>query len=151
MNIHSLFSAAAVTLSLVAVPASGVANEPAPLAPHEVHAMYGGKTWVWDEGAGYFAPDGSFQAWTQDREYGLMHATGRWSVEVGGQLCYSARWFYQDTSSTSEDCFAHRTANGRILQRDERELGGWYVFGSSDLREGNLVAARVPAFSVSSQ
>jgi hypothetical protein len=154
MNIHSLFGAAAMASILVFGPAGGAAAEPVPLQPQEVRAMYSGNTWVWDEGAGYFAPNGTFQAWTRDGEYGLMHATGRWFVEIGGQLCYSARWFYQNTSSTSQDCFAHHVSNGSILQRDERNRGQWYVFGRRDaagavtargLQSGNLVAPHLPA------
>jgi hypothetical protein len=148
MKTHYLLGAAVTVIALVAVPATSSAVGPTPLAPQEVQALYSGNTWVWDNGAGYFAPDGSFQAWTQDSQYGLMQATGRWSVEIGGQLCYSARWHYQDTSSTSQDCFAHRASNGAILQRDERALGEWYVFNvAQNLRPGNLVAARAPALA----
>lgn len=122
--------------------------------------MYSGNTWVWDEGAGYFAPNGTFQAWTMNDEYGLMHASGRWFVEIGGQLCYSARWFFDNTSSMSQDCFAHMASNGSVLQRDERELGQWYVFGrmngagelnSRRVRHGNLVAPHMPAHAAALQ
>lgn len=154
MNIHSLVGAVAVASVLVFGPAGGAAAEPVPLQPREVRAMYSGNTWVWDKGAGYFAPNGAFQAYTRDDKYGLMHATGRWSVEIGGQLCYSARWFYDSTSSTSRDCFAHHASNGSILQRDERKRGQWYVFGrrgaaggltARGLKNGNLVARHLPA------
>ena len=123
MKTHSVLGIAVMALSTVFVPASSATAEPVPLRPQEVRAMYSGNTWVWDKGAGYFAPNGTFQAWTMDGEYGLMHATGRWFVEIGGQLCYSARWHYGNTSSTSQDCFAHHAANASILQRDSASLG----------------------------
>lgn len=150
MNFHGVFGAAAIASGLLFGPAS-VSAEPVPLQPHEVHQMYSGKTWVWDTGGGYFAPDGSFQAWTQDSEYGLMYAIGRWSVEIGGQLCYTARWYYANKSDPSRDCFAHWESNGSVLQRDEREGGDWYVHDLSSLRPGNLVAPKVPQLSAQIQ
>lgn len=154
MRKYRLLTAAVVALSFAFGHANSATAEPVPLKLQEVRAMYSGNTWVWDSGAGYFAPNGTFQAWTTDAEYGRMHATGRWFVEIGGQLCYSARWFYQDTSSTSQDCFAHMASNGSVLQRDERELGPWYVFGRTNgagelnsrrVQRGNLVAPHLPA------
>ena len=144
MKFQSLLGAAAVVSLLVLAPTGETRAESVPLGPQEVQAMYSGKTWVWDAGAGYFAPNGMFQGFTRDREYGLMYATGRWSVELGGQLCYSARWYYRNTSTTSKDCFAHRSSNGAVLQRDERDGGQWYVHNLGRLRNGNLVAAQVP-------
>jgi hypothetical protein len=152
MRMHHLLGSAAMALLLVGLPASSGADQPVPLQPQEVRNMYSGKTWVWDAGGGYFAPNGTYQAWTQDSEYGLMHATGRWTVEIGGQLCYSARWHYANTSNTSQDCFAHLDSNGAVLQRNERDGGQWYRFGrrsgsgydSPRLRQGNLVATHIP-------
>ena len=160
MKKHLVLGLAAMALSTVFMSAGNAIAEPVPLQPQEVHAMYSGNTWVWDKGAGYFAPNGTFQAWTTDDEYGRMHATGRWFVELGGQLCYSARWYFGNTSSTSQDCFAHLASNGSVLQRDERELGQWYVFGrrnsageltSRRVQHGNLVARHLPAHAAALQ
>lgn len=152
MKVSYLLGATA-TAVFIAAAASASSAQPVPLPRDEVREMYSGNTWMWNPGGGYFAPDGSFHGWTRDDEYGLMYGSGRWSVEIGGQLCYSARWYYGDTSSAGTECFAHWVSNGAVLQRDERNLGDWYVFGrrrapgdysSPQLRGGDRVTAQMP-------
>ena len=126
-----------------------------PLGASQVRALYSGKTWVWPKGAGYFSPNGSFRAWSKDSKLGTSHARGRWSVQLGGQLCFTARWFYRTKDVKSQDCFTHRYYRGAILQRKEPD-GAWYIFKHKrvrrgdeylKLRRGNLLPARVRATS----
>lgn len=137
-------------LAVMLSSSTGYAARQVPLAAHEVRALYSGKTWVWRKGAGYFSPNGSFRAWSKDSKLGMGHATGRWSVQLGGQLCFTARWFYRSRDVKSQDCFTHRHFRGAILQRKEPD-GAWYIFKHkrvrrgdeyTKLRKGNLVPAR---------
>ncbi len=62
-------SSAALALYLFFVPQSGAAertgipSDARPLTTEAVRAIYSGKTWMWANGAGYFAPDQHFVAW----------------------------------------------------------------------------------------
>src|SRR5690606_2091616 len=68
--------------------------------------MYSGKTWIWSNGGGYFAPDNRFVAWTGSKSKG-SYARGTWSVS-DGRVCTKADWIDKSGSHPSKVCFEHR-------------------------------------------
>jgi hypothetical protein len=121
----------------VSIPAAAVASgSEAPSAPpgkqmsaSEVRKLYRGKTWMWNDGGGYFAPDGRFQAaMGSDRDTGSF-VTGTWQVRRSGRLCFAGAWTVQGKRSYDTSCFAHRVVGNVIYQRKEPS-GDWYVFRS---------------------
>lgn len=122
-----LLAAVVVASLLHAGPA--VAAEPpkgaVPLMAVELLQIYGGKTWRWGEGGGYFDLDGrKFRARTvSDR--GETRATGTWKITDKGRLCFKARWGSDD--KPVETCFEHVAYRGDVYQRRLPD-GDWYIF-----------------------
>ncbi len=97
-----------------------------PVAPAELVAIYGGKTWLWPDGAAYFAPGGGFVAWA-GKEAAASFAKGTWRVTPKGRVCFRANWVSRSGEAASESCFGHAMQAGDLLQRREPN-GEWYVF-----------------------
>jgi len=61
-----LISAALVAGSMLAADAAGTSGAAPPdstaITAHEAYKLYSGKTWIWSDGAAYFAPDRKFVA-----------------------------------------------------------------------------------------
>lgn len=115
----------------------------------ELYQLYGQKSWIWKEGAGYFSVQARrFIAWSKENgkpSYGV----GRWFITGPGKLCFRAEWHARDGSSPATTCFSHAKRGGVIYQRREPD-GAWYVFKNArvrsddefaKLRRGNYVGA----------
>jgi len=98
----------------------------------EIEDIYSDHTWDWTTGAGYFGPEGEFQAWFRDEYRRPGSATGRWTASDGGLLCFEAPWRSVGGSWHDKRCFRHRVVDGTIYQRAE-PAGEWYVFKSDPL------------------
>ncbi|MDW9591859.1 DUF995 domain-containing protein [Sinorhizobium meliloti] len=120
-----------------------------PLTHAELYQLYGQKSWIWKEGAGYFSVQARrFIAWSKENgkpSYGV----GRWFITGPGKLCFRAEWHARDGSSPATTCFSHAKRGGVIYQRREPD-GAWYVFKNArarpddefaKLRRGNYVGA----------
>ncbi len=100
-----------------------------PMRAAELAQIYGGKTWRWTEGAGYFAPDRRFVAWSGSGD-AASYAEGRWSVTDAGRMCFKAVWRSKAKPASQRTCFRHRKAGASIYQLKEPD-GGWYIFRSN--------------------
>ena len=99
--------------------------------------MYSGKTWIWPNGGGYFAPDNSFLAWTGAKSRG-SYAKGTWSVS-DGRVCTKADWVNKGGSSPARVCFEHRLQNQVMYQR-KVPGGKWYIFRHARLLKSDEAA-----------
>lgn len=109
-----------------------------PLAPEEVAALYRGKTWLWPDGAGYFAPDTTFVAWSGSGAK-QSHAEGRWVILEDGRLCMRATWYVRASGAKNSTCFGHRSAAGAIYQKRMPD-GPWYVLRNAPPQDGDEYA-----------
>jgi hypothetical protein len=112
-----------------AATADQAAAKARPMSAGELADLYGGKTWLWAEGAGYFAPDRRFVAWSGSGA-AASYATGRWTVTDSGRMCFKAVWHSKTSRDRSRTCFSHRRSDGAIYQR-KGPSGPWYIFKSS--------------------
>ncbi|MDQ3558088.1 MAG: DUF995 domain-containing protein [Pseudomonadota bacterium] len=121
-----------------------------PMTAVELVQVYGGKSWMWSDGAGYLAPDRRFLAWSGAGDT-ATYASGRWLVTDAGRMCFKAVWEYDGGSSPALTCFSHRKDGSTIYQRKE-PAGEWYVFRHSDasveseykkLQKGDAVTANL--------
>jgi hypothetical protein len=97
-----------------------------PVADAELGSMFRGKTWVWPEGAAYFAPNGKFIAWS-GKNTAASFARGSWRTAPKGRLCFSAQWVSRAGAGPAETCFSHVVKSGDLFQRKDPK-GEWYVF-----------------------
>lgn len=119
-------------------PAAKATTKPAPEAPAAPIAdtalagIYSGKTWLWPDGAAYFAPDGGFVAFAGKNKTESF-ARGSWRIASNGRLCFKATWVSRGGAGAAESCFAHQVKSGDVLQRKEPS-GQWYVFKHRESR-----------------
>lgn len=99
--------------------------------------MYSGKTWIWSNGGGYFAPDHRFIAWTGAKSSG-SYARGTWSVR-DGRVCTQANWVSKAGSSPARVCFLHRL-NKHIMYQRKVPGGKWYIFRHARLLKSDEAA-----------
>ncbi|WP_163272976.1 DUF995 domain-containing protein [Chelativorans alearense] len=122
-----------------------------PLTSNEVYQIYANRSWIWKEGAGFFAvKKREFSAWSHEGgapSYGV----GRWFITSPGKLCFRAEWRAMDGSAPAVTCFSHREKDGVIYQKREPD-GEWYVFRQmparmsdeyAKLRRGDYVVTRM--------
>jgi hypothetical protein len=122
-----------------------------PLSAGEIHALYGQKSWIWKEGAGYFSVrERRFTAWSKENgkpSYGV----GRWFIPEPGKLCFRADWHAKDGSAPATTCFNH-AKRGKVIYQKREPDGEWYVFKHrrtraddefAKLRRGNYVIDRL--------
>ncbi len=125
-----LMGAIAASLAMPAEAQTGkpppAASAEVPLSTKQLSDIYSGKTWLWPDGAAYFAPGGRFIAWagTGKKE---SFATGSWGTPGNGRLCFRAVWVSRGGAGGSESCFAHVSKSGFLFQR-KLPAGEWYVF-----------------------
>nr|WP_280114221.1 DUF995 domain-containing protein [Microvirga sp. BSC39] len=100
----------------------------------EVTQLYSDRTWVWSEGGGYFAPDGSFYAAVGSDAPSSYLARGKWQTGSSGEMCFQALWNGQSGKSVERTCFYHKMDQGKILQK-KGDTGTWYVFKGSPGRK----------------
>lgn len=149
--------AAALVMGSIFIAALSPANaqpsgKPRPVNPDELRALYSGKTWVWEGGGGYLAPDGNFEAFISKPGGAPTYAEGNWWVTTSGVMCFKATWHLRTSSKQSSKCFGHLVDGNMIFQREEPQ-GFWYAFRTESaphpqdefnkLRPGNLVSAQV--------
>ena len=133
--IRSTLTAAAALMLLagpdVAHSQQPVPQDAAPLGAAELRELYSDQTWRWDDGAGYFAPDGEFHAVTDVEGRDYAYTIGTWRTTEQGQICFEGEWNSADDSGEVTTCFSHVQADGTIYQRAEPD-GEWVVFRSPD-------------------
>ena len=155
----AILAAAAAILAVSPIGAIGAAAAPAhtveagtkSLSSGEVYQLYANRSWIWKEGAGYFAAKKrTFTAWSREGDK-PSYAQGRWFITEPGKLCFRADWHAADGSAPATTCFSHSEKKGLIYQRREPD-GEWYVFKhararTSDefakLRRGDHVGTRM--------
>jgi len=122
-----------------------------PMTVNQLLAAYGGKTWQWKSGGGYYQnKERRYLAATESGSY----AQGRWYLTEPGKICMRATWRGNYRPVEKSECFSHRIDDkGQIFQRKEPD-GKWYVFrvnppsktdGFSKLVPGNLIAKQFAA------
>ena len=126
-------------------------SDPAKVASAaDVRAIYMDKTWVWQDGAGYFAESGHFTAWSGTGDK-TTYANGLWWVDDKGQLCIDAKWRMTNVAKANITCFDHRR-DGNVWYQKKVPSGSWYVFKSDPgkpddesekLKRGDLIAAKL--------
>nr|WP_274709342.1 DUF995 domain-containing protein [Nitratireductor luteus] len=127
------------------------AKAAAPMTSQSLRELYAGRSWIWDNGAGYFSQDGRrFAAWSQKGAY-WSYAKGHWYTTDSGKVCMRALWITKMHMAPKTTCFVHREKGGVIYQKPS--LGGkWYIFrnnpsrsddASRKLRQGDLVQKHV--------
>ena len=139
---------AAVALALLATTAVnaadviGQAPEPAAesrsLTTGELYDIYANRTWIWEDGAGYFEVAGRrFTAFTKSGRKG-SYADGRWFLTNPGRVCFRATWFAADGNAEAVTCFEHKTDGNTISQRRLPD-GEWYVFSHLPPKRGDEI------------
>ncbi len=120
-----------------------------PLTSEELFKLYNNRSWIWKEGAGYFAvKQRQFNAWTAEGKgsYGLGH----WFLTDPGKLCFKATWYAKAGNAIALTCFSHRKKGNVVFQKREPE-GEWYAFKTAPaslsdeyrkVRPGDYVTAR---------
>jgi hypothetical protein len=97
-----------------------------PLTAKELASMYEGRTWLWDDGAAYFAaPNRAFIAWAGNGAK-ATYAEGSWSVSDQGRLCSNATWHGRQGNGQSTICWETRSDEKTIYQRKLPD-GKWYI------------------------
>lgn len=151
VEVASAVLAVALFLSL---PASAVAQpvEPQPAEPQtgtivdapagrpmtraEIGRLYAGRTWVWRDGAGYFAANGRFRAAVSKTAGApVARASGTWLTAHGGRMCYAGLWRTGPKAGYDRTCFVHRIDGETIFQKREPS-GVWYTFHQTPPLEG---------------
>lgn len=97
-----------------------------PLTSEQLFKLYNNRSWIWKDGAGYFAvKQRVFKAWTREGtgSYGLGH----WFVTDPGKLCFKAVWYAKTGNAPALTCFSHRKKGNVIFQKREPD-GEWYPF-----------------------
>jgi len=125
------------------------AVEARPLTTGELYDIYANRTWIWEDGAGYFEVAARrFTAFAKSGRNG-SYAEGRWFLTNPGRACFRATWFAADGNAVALTCFEHKT-DGRTISQRRLPDGEWYVFShlprqTGDeilkLKTGNRVAA----------
>jgi hypothetical protein len=102
-----------------------------PMTASELLLIYDGKSWKWENGAGFMRAKGrQLVAWSGNGGK-FTYAQGRWSVANDGSLCFNAIWHgkqgVQKGAVPKRTCFKHMVDNGTIYQRKNTD-GSWYIF-----------------------
>lgn len=71
---------------------------------------YSNKTWPWENGHAYFAPDGTFEAVVGRSQ----SAEGEWYTASGGKVCFRAIWKSGASKNPAKKCWKHAT-DGKSL------------------------------------
>lgn len=121
-----------------------------PLSIRSMQRIYGNRTWIWDDGAGFLdARDRTFVAWTGSGA-DASYADGNWFMTQTGNLCFRANWASASGAGVAATCFEHRTDGSRIFQRRQPD-GEWYVFADSPIRPDDEINKLRPGNAVFSR
>jgi len=101
----------------------------------DLYQLYDDKTWLWADGAGFFAKSGDFSAWTGSGDK-ASYATGFWWVNDQGVICFDGNWRTKEGANSAITCFSHRT-DGKVLYQRRAPSGAWYVFKSDPVKSGD--------------
>lgn len=116
----------------------------------ELHALFAGKSWKWQDGAGLMQDKGRiFKAWSGSGDTEAV-ATGRWSVADSGLFCLKADWKNSSGVYPDTTCFRHKMS-GRIIYQKREPDGPWYVFRHSPSRPSDEASRIVADDLVSSK
>nr|WP_197031570.1 DUF995 domain-containing protein [Mesorhizobium ciceri] len=98
---------------------------------YELQLLYAGRTWIWKDGAAYFARDNRhLRAWTSGQDTATV-AEGRWLVTKDGKMCMELAWRSKSyTGEPHRTCYSHRIQGRNIEQRKDPD-GEWYGFKRS--------------------
>jgi hypothetical protein len=145
MKYKAQFAAALIGICLASCrEGGGVATDAADKVPPsqstvvsaaDLHKLYDDKTWLWADGAGFFAKSGDFTAWTGSGDK-ASYATGFWWVNDQGAICFDGTWRTKEGANSAITCFSHRT-DGRVLYQRRNPSGAWYVFKSDPVKSGD--------------
>lgn len=103
------------------------------LTTTELYRIYGNRSWLWEDGAGFFkVSERAFTAWSK-RGSESSYADGTWFLTERGRLCFRASWNAVGGSAKALTCFEHRDGDGTIYQRRLPD-GEWYVFSHAKPR-----------------
>lgn len=99
-----------------------------PLTKSELETLFQGKSWIWEEGSGFFAPGGRFWA-VGGTGKSRSKVNGFWVAADDGKLCFSGTWRLSGKSRGrfERSCFSHKKTDGTIFQKREPK-GDWYAF-----------------------
>lgn len=103
---------------------------------------YRDKTWEWEDGHAYFAPDGTFQAAIGRTQ----SATGTWYAAKGGKICFQAEWTTEAGSKPTLKCWRHIADQEKRLWQAPLDGGfslKWAPFDpATQLLPGNVFKSR---------
>jgi len=150
------FATATLMGAIMVSPSSGAAQPSGPariMKSAELLDLYGGKTWMWDKGAGYLHRNGRFTAYVPGRSAAdSSYADGRWWVNDNGVMCFEAQWYAGKSARADGKCLQHRILGEAIFQRLLPD-GDWYTFRTAAVplpkdeyakfRSADLVTSRV--------
>ncbi|RUW94966.1 MAG: DUF995 domain-containing protein [Mesorhizobium sp.] len=96
--------------------------------PYELQLLYADRTWVWKNGAAYFARGNRrLEAWTSGQDSASV-AEGRWLVTKDGKMCMDVAWRSKSYKGKQQrTCYSHQIKDGTIEQRKDPD-GEWYSF-----------------------
>ncbi|WP_305983966.1 DUF995 domain-containing protein [Roseibium sp. MMSF_3544] len=117
---------------------NAAAEAASPMSVDEVFGLYANKSWIWSDGAGYFA--NSKRAFTAYSGSGrnASYGEGNWFIKSNGSLCFRATWYAADGSAPAVTCFDHRK-NGNTIYQRKAPGGDWYAFQSTPARRSNEI------------
>ncbi|WP_352656419.1 DUF995 domain-containing protein [Mesorhizobium sp. M0621] len=98
---------------------------------YELQLLYADRTWIWKNGAAYFAQgDRHLRAWTSGQDTASV-AAGRWLVTKNGKVCMELAWRSKAyTGKQHRTCYSHRIQGENIEKRKDPD-GEWYSFKRS--------------------
>lgn len=142
---NRLISAAALacmvcvgTVAASAAPSAATIKQAKPLSNDDLYRLYSQRSWIWKDGAGYFAvPQHRFSAWSGNGK-AASYGVGSWFIADAGRLCFRADWHARSGTAPALTCFSHLRKGNVIFQKREPK-GDWYVFANAPVRKGDEV------------
>ena len=134
-SFSAFIAIATVGIASPSAPGDTASAEERPLTRQEVTELYEGKSWLWSDGAGYFAPKGRFsgRAGSGKKQSAVK---GDWIAYENGRLCFSGVWKARSGQQYNRTCFLHKIKDGNIYQR-RLPNGEWYIFRHDPQKEGD--------------
>jgi hypothetical protein len=121
-----------------------------PLTTDELFQLYHSRSWLWDDGAGYFSSkQRRFIAATGEGRAASI-GDGRWFLTDPGKLCFKATWTAKSGSAPALTCFSHRRWGNNVYQRREPD-GEWYLFKHSSTKKADEYAKVRPGNYISTR
>jgi hypothetical protein len=119
-------------------PVTLAAESARPMTIDELFRIYNDRTWIWEDGAGYFqAHKRRFISWVR-RGRTASFGDGNWFMTQDGRICFRAKWHATDGAAIATTCFQHRTDGRNNYQRSWPD-GEWYIFAHTPRRSGDEI------------